>query len=200
MTRPHTSLCGFESPGVTKSRAGVKLHGNDFPEATLRGLSDSVPWSPLPQSPLLPTSHPFCSGQVFKLLGEGVDTEGRCLASYSCPHSGPRTRQQQKPALSQFWRPEAPNPAVRRAASFWRVWGRTCSCLSPGLSWLPGPTKNLHLSSALARIRTQPAVTTDCQPAPLKGAQVEMRKAPWALGKTGRTGVQGVRYFQERVL
>ena len=57
-----------------------------------------------------------------------------------------------------------------------------------------------HLPSTPTRIKSCAAAAADFEHA-LKGVQVESRnEALCALGKTGRTGLQIVRYFQELIL
>ena len=59
---------------------------------------------------------------------------------------------------------------------------------------------NWHLPSAFTRIKSCAAAATNLQH-PLKGVQVEIRnEVLCALGKTVRTGLQRVRYFQEKIL
>ena len=64
----------------------------------------------------------------------------------------------------------------------------------------PVPATNWRWPSASARTKSQSAVTAECQH-PWEVFRVEIRnETPCALGKTDKTGLQIVRYFQDEIL
>ena len=65
--------------------------------------------------------------------------------------------------------------------------------------YFPVPTKNWYLPSASTGIRSLATTATDLLYA-LKGFQGGDQEWGTALGKTGRTSLQIVRYFQEKIL
>ena len=63
------------------------------------------------------------------------------------------------------------------------------------------PTKNLHLPSASVKIKSIATAANDLQytPKEVQGGDQEWGTLCLA-GKTGRTGLQTVRYFQEKIV